>query len=65
MKRALVDTSSWYAFLRADDPDHPAVRGSLERWKGRLVTTNFIFDELVTLVRAPTAGRLLYDRMKP
>jgi predicted nucleic acid-binding protein len=49
VKRAFVDTSAWYAFTRADDPDHGRVAEALEEWEGRLVTTNFVFDETVTL----------------
>ena len=52
MKRVFVDTSVWYAYVRADDPDHKAVKSSLEQWEGRLLTSNFVFDEVVTLVRA-------------
>lgn len=54
MKRVFVDTSAWYAYIRADDPDHKAVKASIEQWAGRLLTSNFVFDEVVTLVR----GRL-------
>lgn len=54
MRRAFVDTSAWYAYIRTDDPDHRAAATVLEQWEGRLVTSNFVFDELVTLVR----GRL-------
>lgn len=49
MNRILVDTSGWIAYLRARDPLHPAVREAADRWEGRLVTTNFIFDEAITL----------------
>lgn len=52
MKRIFVDTSAWYAFVRADDPDHAAVKQTLEQWEGRLVTTDFVFDETVTLIQA-------------
>src|SRR2546428_566224 len=49
---AFVDTAGWYAFVRADDPDHDAIAAALTKWESRLVTSNFIFDEIVTLVRA-------------
>ena len=52
MKRVFVDTSGWYAYARADEPAHDAIRAALERWEGRLVTTDYIFDETVTLARA-------------
>lgn len=52
MKRIFVDTSGWYAYARGDDPAHEEVRAALERWQGRLVTTDYVFDETVTLARA-------------
>jgi uncharacterized protein len=50
VKRVFVDTSAWYAYVRRDDPDHEPVAAALERFQGRLVTSNFVFDEVVTLV---------------
>ena len=52
MKRVFVDTSGWYAYARADDPAHAAAVAALESWEGRLVTTDYVFDETVTLARA-------------
>ena len=52
MKRVFVDTSAWFAYVRRDDPDHEAVKAALAGWEDRLVTSNFVFDEVVTLVRA-------------
>lgn len=52
MKRVFVDTSAWYAYARRDDPDHAAVKEALEAWEGRLVTSDYVFDEVVTLVGA-------------
>lgn len=52
MNRILVDTSAWYAYIRRDDPDHDRVRAALDAGAGGLFLTNFIFDEVVTLVRA-------------
>jgi len=49
--RVFVDTSAWYAYVRADDPDHHRVRVHLDTPSVRLVTSSFVFDELVTLVR--------------
>ena len=51
MKRVFVDTSGWYAYARKDDPAHEGAREALERWEGRLVTTDYVFDETVTLAR--------------
>ncbi|MDE2510295.1 MAG: type II toxin-antitoxin system VapC family toxin [Elusimicrobia bacterium] len=47
-----MDTSGWYAYARSDDPAHHGAREALERWEGRLVTTDYVFDETVTLARA-------------
>jgi hypothetical protein len=46
-----VDTSAWYAYVNRVDPDHAGVAGFLENFSGQLVTSNYIFDELITLVR--------------
>lgn len=46
-----VDTSAWFAFANRKDPDHAAVRDILRRYDDRLVTSNFVFDETVTLAR--------------
>jgi hypothetical protein len=51
MKRLFVDTGAWFAFFNAADPDHEAVAAALPGWEGRLVTTDYVFDELVTLCR--------------
>jgi predicted nucleic acid-binding protein len=51
MKRIFVDTSAWFAFVNRRDPDHRRVRDVLRSFEGRLVTSNFVFDEIVTLLR--------------
>jgi predicted nucleic acid-binding protein len=68
MDRLFVDTGAWFAYFNALDPDHRAVAALLEEWEGRLVTTDYVFDELVTLVRyrvghaeACAAGEALRD----
>jgi hypothetical protein len=58
MERAFVDTGAWYAYINAKDPDHFKVREILESFNGRLVTSSYIFDEIVTLV----LGRLGHQR---
>ena len=66
MNRLFVDTSAWFAFFYRADPEHAATSDVLLQWEGRLLTTDYIFDELVTLLRyrlshsaALTAGRAL------
>ncbi len=68
MERLFVDTSAWYALANAKAPRHEEVRRALGEWEGRLCTTDYVFDELVTLVRyrighapAVTVGEALRD----
>lgn len=51
MKRLFVDTGAWYALADRNDPDHQRVGDFLKAQTLRLVTTNFVFDESVTLIR--------------
>ena len=51
MNRLFVDTSAWYAFFNARDSAHRAVSTLLKEWAGRLATSDYVFDEVVTLVR--------------
>ena len=51
MKRYFVDTGAWFAYVNRRDPDHRAVKEALADVDGRLVTSNFVFDETVTLCR--------------
>lgn len=51
-ERFFVDTSGWYAFLNGRDPAHERVRRFLATEIKRLATTNYVFDELITLVQA-------------
>lgn len=68
MQRLFIDTSAWFAFTNRADPDHKAVAALLDAFKGRLVTSNFVFDETVTLclhrlghAAAERVGRVLRD----
>ena len=51
MERLFVDTSAWYTLANAKAQRHTQVKKALAAWEGRLCTTDYIFDELVTLVR--------------
>ncbi len=51
MRRVFVDTSTWFAAAFARDPDHERVRSALTAGH-RLVTSNFVLDETVTLCSA-------------
>ncbi len=50
MRKAFVDTGAWFSFFVAADPDHQPVATAFEQWNGRLLTTEYVFDELVTLL---------------
>lgn len=52
MNRVFVDTSGWHAYADANDPAHKSALSSLTHWEGRLVTTDYVFDETVTLAQA-------------
>jgi predicted nucleic acid-binding protein len=49
MAHAFVDTSAWFAYVNRLDADHTRIRSLFQTFQGRLVTSNFIFDETVTL----------------
>lgn len=51
MKRVFVDTGAWFAFFNQADPDHETVSSALLPLEGRLITSDYVFDELVTLLR--------------
>ncbi|WP_462322223.1 type II toxin-antitoxin system VapC family toxin [Halochromatium sp.] len=51
MQLAFVDTGAWYALLDKKDPDHAAVVEAFAEYRGRLVTSNYVFGETLTLAR--------------
>jgi len=66
--RLFVDTSAWLAYVDRADPHHGAMARALREFEGRLVTTNFVFDETVTFCQrrlghatALLVGELLRD----
>jgi uncharacterized protein len=46
-----VDTGAWFARFVASDPDHPAARDWFDRNTEPLLTTDYIVDELLTLLK--------------
>ena len=48
MQRIFVDTSAWFAYVNRADREHEVVKEVLSSFHGRLVTSNFVFDETVT-----------------
>lgn len=51
MKTVFVDTSAWYALVDRMDADHQAVVPPFEELRNRLVTSNYVLDEAITLIR--------------
>lgn len=49
MERLFVDTSAWFAYANRKDPQHRRVGEAFHTFSGRLVTSNFIFDEIISL----------------
>lgn len=47
-----IDTSAIYAYVNVKDPDHQRIKKYLTGFKGKIYITNYIFDEIVTLVMA-------------
>lgn len=46
-----VDTGAWFALAVPSDPDHQAARRFIEQNRLRLMTTDYVVDELLTLFR--------------
>ncbi len=51
MERLFVDTSAWVALVDKNDDSHTRVKAVVDRWKGRLLTTNYVVDETNTVCR--------------
>lgn len=55
MKGLFVDTGGWLALADARDPLHERARDTRDRWLedgGILVSTDYVLDETLTLIRA-------------
>ena len=51
MRRLFVDTGAWYALVDKKDPDHEQAERFFRNNKIPFLTTNFIFDETMTILR--------------
>ena len=54
MKRLFLDTAGWMACADDADPAHKESRRARDHWlddRGALVTTDYILDETLTLIR--------------
>ena len=46
-----TDTSAWYAYIDKSDADHAAAVKLVKNLNRPLITSNYIFDETLTLVK--------------
>jgi len=67
--KIFVDTSAWYAFIDRNDRDHPAAVKKIQVLDRFLLTSNYVFDEILTLVKtrlgpsiAISFGQKLWDQ---
>lgn len=54
MKPLFVDTAGWMSLADADDPEHGVCRAARDEWLergGTLVSTDYVLDEMLTLIR--------------
>lgn len=49
--RIFVDTSAWYAIIDRNDRDHVAAVTKIQALDLPLLTSNYIFDEILTLLK--------------
>ena len=49
--RIFVDTSAWYAIIDKNDQDHAAAVNKIQLLGHPLVTSNYILDEILTLLK--------------
>ena len=61
MKQVLVDSGGWYAVADKRDPDHGRAVSFLKSNSLPLITTNFIFDEAITLMRSRMGWQVAVD----
>jgi len=63
VKRLFVDTGAWYAVVDKKDPDHKEAEHFLTMTSNKipLLTTNFIFDETITLIRSRLGWSIAKD----
>ena len=47
-----VDTSAWFAAIVPSDPNHPHATSWLAQSSEPLLTTDYVIDEILTLLRA-------------
>ena len=61
MNRIFVDTGAWYALVDNRDPAHVRASSFFAHNTMPLITSNFVFDETVTLIRKRLGWQNAYD----
>jgi uncharacterized protein len=56
-----VDTSAWYALVDKNDRDHVSAVNSGRNLNRPLVTSNYVFDETLTLIKIKLGPRIAID----
>jgi predicted nucleic acid-binding protein len=51
MTQLFVDTSAWYALIDAKSHTHIQIKNLLKHYEHSLITSNFVIDETITLLR--------------
>lgn len=51
MTPIFVDTGAWFAYFVPSDPDHPAASELFDKNTHPLITTDYIVDELLTVLK--------------
>ncbi len=59
--RIFVDTSAWYAIIDKSDQDHEAAIFKIQSLDRPLITSNYIFDEILTLLKAKLGSSIAID----
>ena len=53
-----VDTDAWFAYIVRRDPDHAAATDWVQRNRQPLATTDYVIDELLTLLKLRESHRV-------
>ena len=52
-----VDTSAWFAIFSRRDVNHPSAMQALRTFRGPLITSDYVVDETLTLLRSRNENR--------
>ena len=56
-----VDTSAWYALVDKSDHDHRSALNSVRNLTHPLITTNYVLDETLTLIKVKLGPRIAIE----